>query len=203
MKQPFKGRRRGVEVRLAEPERALLGQLFGQLDELLDDGGAPRSQDPLAELVGMDLGRGPDEGAEPAGPAGEAADRDPALSRLLPDGARDDAEAAAEFRRLTERGLRDRKRDGARLAAAALARDEPVLLEQDEAQALLKSLTDLRLVLAERLELRTDEDATLLHERLLQVDDPAQHPWTAAAALYDVLTWWQESLVGALAHGRR
>jgi hypothetical protein len=193
VKQPFKARRHGVQVRLPEPERALLVQLLGQLDELLDDGAPERSADPLAELVGMDLG-GPPERSEPFD--------DPALARLLPDGSREDPEVAAEFRRLTERGLRGRKRDGARLAASALGRPEPVLLDADEAQALLKSLTDVRLVLAERLGLRTDEDATLLHERLIAAAGPDE-PWAAAAAIYDVLTWWQESLVGALPRSRR
>ena len=192
MRQPFRSRRGGVEVRLERTERDLLVQLLGQLDDLLDDGAEDRSSDPLAELVGMDLG----EPADPTGPD------DPAVARLLPTGSREDDAAATEFRRLTERGLRTRKRDGARLAAAALARDEPVLLTSDEAQALLKALTDVRLVLAERLDLRTDEDALLLHEGLHSAARQGG-PLAAVAAIYDLLTWWQESLVGALPHGRR
>jgi hypothetical protein len=181
-----------VEVRLPAGERELLVHLLGQLDDLLDDGAGPGSTDPLAELVGMDLG----EPADSSGPD------DPAVARLFPAGSRDDSDAAAEYRRLTERGLRARKRDGARLAASALARGEPVMLDPDEAQALLKSLTDVRLVLAERLDLRTDEDAVLLHERLLDARS-RDGPLATTAAIYDVLTWWQESLVGALSRGRR
>ena len=122
---------------------------------------------------------------------------DPAVARLLPEGNRDDPELAAGYRRLSEHGLRDRKRAGLGLAATALARREPVVLDADEALALLKALTDVRLVLAERLGVRTDADAEALHAALDQAADLAD-PRTAAAALYDALTWWQESLVSAL-----
>ena len=66
--------------------------------------------------------------------------------------------------------------------------------------ALLTALTDLRLVLAERLGLRTDEDADVLHEQLARrlAEGVPQDAWSAAAAVYDFLTWWQESLVAAL-----
>jgi hypothetical protein len=200
MGRPFKGRSRGVEVTLDAGERQLLVQLLGQLDELLDDG-RPASTDPLAALVGFDLAMpaGPDDGP----PAGLP--QDPALARLLPDAHRDDPELAAEFRRLTETGLRSRKRQNARVAADALGRDGGrggPLLATEEAAALVTSLTDLRLVLAERLELRTDEDATDLHHelrrRMASGSTDGADPWAAAAALYDVLTWWQECLVAAL-----
>jgi hypothetical protein len=120
---------------------------------------------------------------------------DPAVARLLPDGSRDDPEAAAGYRRLTEHTLRERKRAGLGLASAALTRPEPVQLSDAEALALLKGLTDVRLVLAERLGLHTDEDAELL--QLVVAAGPSD-PRAAAAALYDALTWWQEALVGAL-----
>jgi hypothetical protein len=122
---------------------------------------------------------------------------DPAVARLLPAGHRDDDELAAGFRRMTEDGLRARKRAGLELASAALGRPEPVLLDGDEAAALLKGMTDVRLVLAERLGLRSDEDAERMHAVLLSTSD-FDDPRVAAAALYDALTWWQESLVTTL-----
>jgi hypothetical protein len=104
---------------------------------------------------------------------------------------------AAEFRWLTETGLRARKRSNLSLASAALQRSGEVALTREEASALLKGLTDTRLVLGERLGLRTDEDAenlmVALHERAGRED-----PWVSVALLYDALTWWQESLVVAL-----
>jgi hypothetical protein len=193
MRPPFKAARAGIQVHLDQQEREILVHLLGQLDDLLDDG-RPISDDPLAALTGMS-GLAPDaEAPAPARP------EDPALARLLPDGNRDDPEASAEYRRLTEFGLRARKRSGARLAAGALGRPEPVVLATDEALALMKSFTDVRLVLGERLELRTDEDAETLHERLWAEDgDPS---WLATAAVYELLTSWQEYLIAAVAKKR-
>ena len=182
---PFTPRHDGIAVLLGEPERDLLIHLLGQLDELLDDG-RPVSSDPLEELTGM---------LDPSAPPPQPSD-DPAVARLLPDASRDDAEAAAEFRRLTEGGLRNRKRAGARRAAEALAAERPVL-SPDDAQALLKALTDLRLVLADRLGLKTDEDAERLHEELAAAG-PDDGGRVAVGMTYDALTWWQESLVTAL-----
>jgi Domain of unknown function (DUF2017) len=211
--RPFRGRTRGVEVHLDAGERELLRHLLAQLDDLLDDG-RPASTDPLAALVGFDLSAadledqpGADGNAvvdgEPDGELDGEPDEDPALARLLPEGNRDDPVAAAEFRRYTEGGLRARKRANARTASAALAGAGPVMLGAEEAMALLTSLTDVRLVLAERLGLRSDEDAAELHRLLtLRAVSPeagdGQDRWAAIAAIYDILTWWQESLVAAL-----
>jgi Domain of unknown function (DUF2017) len=190
MRPPFKSARAGIQVHLDEQEREILVQLLGQLDELLDDGSTAEA-DPLAEMIGM----GDPEAAAPLPP------EDPALARLLPEGNRDDPEASAEYRRLTEYGLRSRKRTAARLAAGALGREAPVVLAPDEALALLKALTDVRLVLGERLELRTDEDAERLHQRLWAGEgDPA---WLSGASIYELLTAWQEYLVTAVAKKQR
>lgn len=192
---PFRRHRHGVRVQLAAPERELLVDLLEQLDELLDDG-HPVADDPLAELAALMDGFT----AEATGPDGADAERhpsdDPALERLLPDAHRDDPELAAEFRRLTETGLRGRKRAGARRTAELLRADDPVLAP-DDVPALLKALTDLRLVLGARLGLETDEDAELLHRRLAAAT-AADEPWAAAGALFGVLGWWQESLIDAL-----
>jgi len=196
MRLPFKTVRAGIRVNLDSPERMILVQLLGQLDELLDDG-LEVSQDPLAAIVGVsgrDFDPASDPEADPERPT------DPALARLLPEGNRDDPEASAEYRRLTEFGLRARKRSSARLAAQALARNSPVVLSTDEALALMKALTDVRLVLGERLELRTDEDAEKLHERLWAED--GNESWLATASIYEVLTSWQEYLIAAVTKHR-
>jgi len=190
---PFRRTRSGVRVHLDPAERALLGRLLDDVEGLLAQdaaerqGGAPkgagngrRSDDDVLAALEASLA--------PPPPA------DPAVARLLPEGHRDDPELAAGYRRLTEDGLRERKRAALGTASAALARPDPVVLADDEALSLLKGLTDVRLVLAERLGLRTDEDAELLH----LLAGGAADPRAAAAALYDALTWWQESLVGAL-----
>ena len=190
MGRPFDADGTRIRVRLDPQERQLLARLLDEVAQLLDDG-RPRSSDPLAALVGFDL-RFPDGAAEDEDPE----DTDPALARLLPVAHRDDPELAAEFRRLTESGLRDRKRSGLALASAALQRKGHVVLSQEEASALLKGLTDTRLVLGERLGLKTDEDADMIADlpRVGGEDDP----WVSVVLLYDVLTWWQESLITAL-----
>ncbi|GLY19330.1 DUF2017 domain-containing protein [Kineosporia rhizophila] len=190
-KAPFRSTRAGVQVNLDDQEREILVHLLGQLHDLLDDGRSDEEVDPLEALVGM---RAPADGGPPAPPD------DPAVARLLPDGNRDDPEAASEYRRLTEYGLRSRKREGARTAAAALNRPAPVVLTAPEALSLLKAFTDVRLVLGERLELKTDEDAESLHERLWAGEEPES--WLATASIYEVLTAWQEHLVTAVSKQR-
>ena len=118
--------------------------------------------------------------------------------RLLPDASRDDPELAQSFRRLTEQDLRERKRDSLGLAAAALRRSAPVVLDDSEAQALLKGLTDVRLVLAERLGIATDEDAEFLHAALAAGASQGGQEWAKAAELYEVVTYLQEELVHTL-----
>ena len=85
-------------------------------------------------------------------------DDDPAVRRLLPDGYRDDAEAAAEFRRYTRSGLVDHKTGAAEAVVEALRGEGRILLSPAEAERWLPTLTDLRLVLAERLGIRREED---------------------------------------------
>jgi hypothetical protein len=200
MGRPFRRTRSGVKVQLGPGERELLARLLEDVDDLLGQDAAERDA----------IGSGSADGSGSA--AGSTGDdvlaaleaslnlpppSDPAVARLLPTGHRDDPELAAGYRRLTEAGLRERKRAGLGLASAALGRPDPVLLDEPEAMALLKGMTDVRLVLAERLGLRTDEDAEQLHAALARaasLDDPR----AATAALYDALTWWQESLVSAL-----
>jgi hypothetical protein len=183
----FRRTRRGIRGRLDEHERSLLAHLLVEVHELLDDGAGPGDDDPLAQLVGI----------------GTAVDApsDPALARLLPDAHRDDAEAAADFRRYTEAGLRERKRAGLEQARRTLGREGPLLLDEDEARAWVVALTDVRLVLASRMGLEVDED----HERLealaaAEVAEEDEQPGGVAflLAVYDFLTWLQETLAHAL-----
>jgi hypothetical protein len=189
----FRRARRGIRARFDAQERALLAHLFVEVHEMLDDG-VDAESDPLATLVGI----------------GTATDlpRDPAVARLLPDAHRDDPDASAEFRRYTEAGLRQRKRAGLELARQTLGRDGTLVLDDAQAQAWVVALTDVRLVLASRMGLETDED----HARLellavgeLEAQDPDDDSAAAATAglatmmaIYDFLTWLQETLVEAL-----
>ena len=179
-------------------EALLLRSLAAQLIELLadDQPSAARPVDPLASLLDF---QGPVDPPE-----------DPVLARLLPDAYRDDEEAAADFRRYTEQGLREGKVGNARVVidtlhdgglpdadeVEELADDDrdnvvEVLLDADRSQSWLRCLTDLRLALATRLGIEDDDDRRW--ERLPD-DDPR-------AQMYDIYGWLgylQETLVLAL-----
>ena len=88
---------------------------------------------------------------------------DPALERLFPVAYRDDPDAAAEFRQYTRSGLVDTKTAKAGAVAAALlggSGDDggSIALSDEEAERWLPVLTDLRLIVAERLGIRADDD---------------------------------------------
>jgi hypothetical protein len=187
-------RRKGSRIvaRLDTGERAIVRELLDQTRQLLAPQGASTG-DPIEDLL-AGLGSGP-------GPQ-ELADRDPALARLLPDGHRGDPEVAAEYRALTEHGLRQRK--VATLSTAIEALDQPAArdkleLDVGQAQALLIGLADVRLALGERLELRSDEDSERLQQELAEAaEEDSQDPRFIMGLYYDFLTWMQESLAGAL-----
>jgi len=89
---------------------------------------------------------------------GEKLPKDPALARLLPDPVHGDPEAAAELRFLTEASLITHKLANAEQVRASLGTDGPAPLSDDAELAWLKTLTDLRLVLAARLGIEADGD---------------------------------------------
>ena len=128
-----------------------------------------------------------------------AAERDPALDRLLPTANRQDDEVAAEFRRLTETGLRQRKAAALQTAADLMRGEDKLRLDDGQARAVLVALTDVRLVLGERMGLRTDDDVAVL-EAVAEDLDP-DDPLGYALAVYDFLTWLQETLSSAMLDG--
>ena len=158
-----------VTARFTAGERALLSSLALQLVVMLEERAAESPADVLYAQLGM--------GGASAPPL------DPALARLLPDAYRGDSEAASEHRRFTELGLVDRKVANARTVIAALDADA-VALDDGEVQAWLRHLTDLRLVLAARLQIEADGDEGTGDEALL--------------GLYDWLGYLQGTLVECL-----
>lgn len=192
MATAFKRKGSRIVARLDDNERAIVRELLDQTRQLLEPSSGS-SGDPVEDLL-AGLGSAPDPE--------EVAGRDPALARLLPDGHRGDPEVAAEFRALTEHGLRQRKT--ANLSTAIEALDQPahrdrLELDVGQAQALLIGLADVRLALGERLELRSDEDSERLQQELAQAAvDGSQDPRVIIGLYYDFLTWMQESLAGAM-----
>jgi len=196
--KPFKRRRRGGLLATFEPgEAQVIASLASQVVELLRDrnGESASDPDPLAGELGLSGG--------PSLPPD-----DPVLQRLLPDAYRDDADESAEFRRFTERSLTSAKVANAEAVLATLrdagldetkvddddAEDQEPLeveLDAEAVQAWLRTLTDVRLSLAVRLGIESDEDMMLLH----QSEDEAV---IAMTELYDWLGYVQETLVTAL-----
>ena len=117
-------------------------------------------------------------------------DGDPAVLRLLPDAYPDDSAASAEFRHFTADDLASRKASNARqivadlATAAGAASTTAVKVDAQAAQAWVRSLTDIRLTIAARLGIESDED--------LGSEDPA------LIDLYHWLGFVQSSLVDCL-----
>lgn len=191
-------RRRGdlIVGVLDETERSVIVELLRQTRELVEPDETGTTGDPFTDLMAT-LG----DSYDPA----EVADRDPVVRRLLPDGHRDDPEAAAEFRAATERNLREQKTRKLTAAIEVLegpvARRDRLELTDEQAITVMMALADVRLALGERLELRTDEDSERLHRDLedLEVLDEDADPHRITLGLYyDFLTWVQESIALAL-----
>ena len=214
MARGFKRSHGQFVAKLDAVERGLVVGLMEQVLELVEpeaDATDPDATDPdaadgdefdriVAGLGGIGMGvslSAADQAPELSGSVPQQ--RDPALERIFPTANREDEQLAAEFRRLTEDGLRARKAANLTTAISALSgiEDQKVSLEQPQALALLIALTDVRLVLGERLGLKHDDDMDLLEEQVsgLEDDDPAVY----ALAVYDFLTWLQETLAHALA----
>ncbi|HLT83755.1 MAG TPA: DUF2017 domain-containing protein [Phototrophicaceae bacterium] len=173
-----------------------------------------------AELLGSDIRGREDTEPEPApepisgddavlaaldwDPAAGQPPRDPALARLLPPASRDDEELAAELRSLTEGPLRATKVEQLRVVHSTLeASSGLVVVRAGEERAWLAALTDLRLVLASRLGIETDEDAERVYERAgtATPQTAGEELDAALTSLYAALTWWQESLLEAMSGG--
>ena len=177
-----------LETRLEPIERVMIRDLLDELCELLTNDGDIdlEDQDPLARQLGLgDLADGEVDAPE-----------DPVLNRLLPDGYRNDPIAASEFRHYTDGALRRGKIEDAEIIRAGLDRadgdpDGAVTVTLQAASAWLRSINDLRLALGVQLEI-TPESAEEL------ADLPDDDPRATMAAMYDFLTWWQDSLVRVL-----
>ncbi|MHB1163736.1 MAG: DUF2017 domain-containing protein [Candidatus Nanopelagicales bacterium] len=174
-----RGRGGSIRMRFDAQESALLVGLAAQVVAFVAPEPDDPAQDPLFAIVGID-------------PMATLPD-DPALARLLPDAFRDDDEAAAEFRRFTERDLRALKAGHASAVVASLESGSD-RLDADQVAAWLGFLNDVRLTLGTRLGISADTQAELA--ALAPGDERL-----GAYALYDWLTYLQDSLVGLLLPG--
>lgn len=189
--RPFMSRKRGrIFAEFTDVEARLMVSLCSQLISLYEDRHATDTseQDPLMAMMGSNQ------------PVSEP--EDPVLQRLLPNAYRDEPEDAAEFRRLTERQLTVNKSQNARsiietfiAAGLDLAADSgpdlEVEMDADAALSWLRALTDLRIAVAVRLGIETDDDAEII----------SQSRDSQTLAMYDIYEWLgyvQETLVAAM-----
>jgi hypothetical protein len=181
----------GVMATFSGFEADLLRSLASQLVELLrNEVAAPTaSNDPLEDLLDF------------SGPTTEP--DDPVLARLFPTAYPDDEDAAGEFRRFTEGSLRDGKARNAVLIIDTLEESGlPPALEEDglwidvelsaaDAQAWMRSFTDIRLALATRLGIEEGDES---YWDMLPDEDPRTH----VHDIYEWVGYLQETLVQAL-----
>ncbi|MBB2902099.1 hypothetical protein FHR75_002914 [Kineococcus radiotolerans] len=194
----FRRTRNGhFSLTLHAAEADLLASLAREVLELLEVPAAapPRPVDPLQAELGLSDLPGFDTPLDDlAGDGPVAPPEDEVLRRLLPDAYGDDPDASADFRRFTERGLRERKAAAASGLLAGLAPVEGqggrVQLDADGARTWLAALNDIRLALGTRLGVSEDADP----DADLAEDDPARWAW----AVYDFTTHLQETLVRSL-----
>jgi Domain of unknown function (DUF2017) len=189
--------RGGVSARFTSAQAGIVRSLVGQVAELV--GGPGAADEPQGAAGGQDGPGVPADGPLPEdlaaifgadGPA--APPDDPVLARLLPDAYGDDPEAAGEFRRYTEYGLRSGKVAAARTVLDTLpSSGGRIRLSAGDAEAWLRSLNDVRLSLGVLLGITED------YEREFSALDPAD-PREAYLHVYDWLTFLQETLVRAL-----
>lgn len=211
MAQRFRWTRRGYVAELEKAEVRLLRGLVKDVVTLLEnrqDEVLPETPGAVAEASGADAAARPSaaDGDDAAfwalvggmdlgagAPEERPAPQDPAVARLLPDAMpHADEHERARQRALTEDALTAAKLDDARRALQAL-RSTRVTVPHEQAVSFGRALNDVRLVLATRLGIETDEDARRVHA----VDDwrAAQDVEATMALLYNFTTWLQETLM--------
>ncbi|MDM8083694.1 DUF2017 domain-containing protein [Cellulomonas cellasea] len=201
----FRRERGALVAELDATERGVFAAVIADVADLLGAGRLEErdpdepATDPAAGMIGMSLRTQEIEPPE-----------DDAVRRLLPDASVDDEEVAAEFRRLTEDDLRRVKVERLTWLWDALTSGpgdgwpaDAVVVPLERGGAVAATLTDLRLVLADRLELHEDEDAESLYVELdvdpaEDEDDPQAEVRRYLGAVYISLSWLQETLMAAL-----
>ncbi|HUX71809.1 MAG TPA: DUF2017 domain-containing protein [Cellulomonadaceae bacterium] len=200
--RPFAAVAQGYRAVLDPVERQVIASIVAEVVELL--GAELDTAPPGPEETGL-LARA-------LAPERASVPDDPAVRRLLPDASRDDPEVSEEFRRLTEGDLRDTKvrrlvAFWRLLQAGGGTRGDRLELARDDASDLAATLTDVRLVLADRLGLSDDEQVEALYTEL-EGDEPDRSTDPEAVedaqrrrflgSVYTLLTYLQESLLTAM-----
>ena len=179
MAQGFKSTPQGYSASFNDEEVKLMVKLFKDVALTLEPEPA-EGTDELAELVGIT--------EDPQVPL------DPAVARMLPV-ASDDPEVADEFRRYTERTLREMKIGHLKMAAVDIEAKN-VVLNEEHAQAWAAALNDVRLTLGSRLDISSDADAEAVaaHDDWRKVQTVEDY----MSLVYNFVTWLQDTLMEAM-----
>lgn len=162
-----------IVIHVETIEVKVLGDLATQLLDITSpDSEVVKNEDPLAALIGIDS-----QAAKPT---------DPISTRLFPDAYPDDPDASMEFRRFTERSLRDTNVTRAKRVLADLEGRTKLTLNPDQWQQWVGFLNNLRLALGTRLEI---DQESWTEER------SESDPLYQLHELYNWLTWMQETLI--------
>jgi hypothetical protein len=202
---PFHAVPEGYEAHFEDSERIVIASFALEVANLLRAEAhvaEPNEADPLAALFAE-----AQVGAEIT---------DPAVQRLLPDAVMTqtdlvDAEVAQEFRRLTQNDLALGKISGLTRLSKLLTADQRntdhglVIVPSGAAREVAAALTDIRLVLAQRLGVLSDGDVERMHRALFagrKFGNEQRNYWASVFVLVGLA---QESLVDAMldAHRRR
>lgn len=202
----FRAASGGVTVKFGPDEAAVLRSLVSQVAGLIE-GTSPVVSAPFGEYVPPAGDLRPAEEGKPGAERIPDADElaamvgldeateppdDPILARLLPDGYRDDPDAAKEFRRFTESGLRSAKAAAAKAMLDTLPPDGgKIKLSAEDADAWMRALNDVRLAFGVVLGITDDHT----YGQPVSAED---EPRRFAVEVYDWLTGLQESLITAL-----
>jgi hypothetical protein len=169
-------------MQLRDDEVLVISHLLGELDGLL--GGGEPIEPVEDEIAGITWSSDP-----------VTAPSDPALRRLLPDAYPDDAEATEEFRRYTDATLRDGMSadlHAVRASLLVIGENGHASLDDELAQAWLRVLNRVRLVLAVRLGIENATD----HDNLGVID--ADDPRTGPFLLFEWVGYLLSDLLNAL-----
>ncbi len=194
----FRRRRGELCCEFEDTELDLLGGLLSQLIELLLDdlpgpnGPGTQRLPPVGATDDVFAQLEREMNAYGDGIFDDEPSLDPVLHRLFPDPYPDDPAASHDFHRFTRAAQLDDKVGAARAMLADLrsVRDGGYCaVPEQHTMAWLKTLTNVRLALAVRMELSDAEDS----ERIAELPDDDPRSWVFS--IYEWLGWIQESLL--------
>ena len=159
------------------------------------------------DVAVVDVSDDPFEALEREFAPAQDASQDPAIARLLPDMS-EDPDEARELRELTESGVRSAKVSNLTTVYRALnSSTGRVFVPDEDIQVWLSALTDLRIVLATRLDIDSSERSEEVAQSAADIADgktsdedlPEEEQVDHQLTLvYAMITWWQDSLIDAV-----